>query len=971
MLAGDVTAGVEVPTGDSTDPVTAAPAAEVMSIGTNVQGVFDWAGAWMFTDVFKQSRDWIPHEINTTTGEFVWEGDSTVHANEHGWPTQLGQWTNADGHVVRQLLGTLMFHDLDGRYPAGVYRAEWDGNGSIASGAVHFDSDGTVVLNHGVTAEGRNFADVQVTPDDWGIHLIIAQIDAADPIRNINIWMPDYEGQSFASQRDWAPGADFSPFHPLFVARLQPFGTLRMMQLAGACDTSEVHWADRRELTHARQSQTDRLTSGTALEYQIELANQLQADAWFNMPHTAGDEYVWNYATMVRDAVDPGLTIYVEWSNEPFNDRPEYPAYHWVTEQLALPENAGRDRWEFTASEIRRDMAIWSDVFAGQEERLVRVVSGFTHVPDVAEQMLSHMNGEFDALAVGAYVQPDAEERELYTSATTADQVLDDTIGSMATTLGYIDTHRAMLEQYEQDLGRDLGFLLYEGGTHLDVDRTPVPETFAAAFADERLYDIEELLLNGTHDVGVDLFTDFQYTERWNDGVGFHATLGGNFGSLLYQDQPLEEAHKYRALIDAIDGAIIDVNNQRPTISEISDITMSAGETIDIGFTVGDAETPADQLIFLADASESALVPNSNIEITGSGTGRTLSFTTEQSEIPRAMVSLLVVDANGGTALETFEITIVPGGDPPPSDENTPPTALDATRTALEDDEAWIELWQLADDAETPFEQLQFTFSNVVGGMVERFDVWNAIFTPDANYDGPASFDYTVTDMGDPASSASATVDIQITPVNDWPTAGHLAITTNEDTPVEFSLASVVSDVETPDEQLNVTFPNVWGGTLVPTGQPLTYRFTPEPDDYGTVELWYQVVDEGGLEDWDRVTIEVLPVNDAPVAEDASYVTHEGWPFWIDLWQLVGDAETPLEQLDITFSNVVGGMVERIGPYTLVFTPLDGFIGTAGFDYQVSDSGTPPLSTAAAVDIAIMSLAESDSLWSDCELQLC
>jgi len=969
MLAGDAAAGVELPIGDSTDSMPAAPAAEVMSIGTNVQGVFDWAGAWMFTDIFKHSRDWIPHEINTTTGEFVWEGNSTVHTDEHGWPTQLEQWTNEDGHVIRQLLGTLMFNDIDGHYPAGVYRAEWDGNGSIASGALKFDSDGIVILDEGVTADGRHFANLQITPVDWGIHLIIEQIDAANPIRNINVWMPDYEGQSFAGQRDWSPGADFSPFHPLFVERLQPFGTLRMMQLAGACDTSEVEWSDRRELRDARQVQLDRLTSGTAIEYQIELANQLHADAWFTMPHMAGDEYVRNYATMVRDTLDPEVTVYVEWSNEPFNWRPEYPAYHWVTEQLALPENAGRDRWEFVASEIRRDMAVWSDVFAGQEERLVRVVSAFTHDPTVAEQMLPYMNGEFDALAVGAYVQPDAEERELYNSATTVDEVLDATIGSTATTLGFVEVHQSMLERYEQNLGRDLGLLLYEGGTHLDVDRTPVPETFAAAFADERLYDIEELLLNGVHDVGVDLFTDFQYTERFNDGMGFHATLGGNFGSLLYQDQPIEETHKYRALIDAINGTTIDMNNQRPTISEISDVVMSAGETIEIDFTIGDAETPADQLIFVSDASESGLVPNPNIEITGSGTGRTLSITTEQTEIPRAMVSLLVVDANGGTALETFEITIGPGGDPPPI-ENTPPTTLDATRTALEDDEAWIELWQLADDAETPFEQLQFAFSSVVGGTVERFDVWSAIFTPDANYDGPASFDYTVTDMGDPPLSASATVDIQIAPVNDYPTAGHLAVTTNEDAPVDFSLAGVIADVETPAEQLNVTFPNVWGGTLVQTGQPLTYRFTPDTDDYGTVELWYQVVDEGGLEEWDRVTIEVLPVDDAPVAQDATFVTQEGWSIWIDLWQLAGDAETPLEQLDITFSNVVGGSVERIDPYTAIFTPLDGFIGAAGFDYQVSDNGAPPLSATAAVDIAILSLAECDSLWLECELQL-
>ncbi len=118
--------------------------------------------------------------------------------------------------------------------------------------------------------------------------------------------------------------------------------------------------------------------------------------------------------------------------------------------------------------------------------------------------------------------------------------------------------------------------------------------------------------------------------------------------------------------------------------------------------------------------------------------------------------------------------------------------------------------------------------------------------------------------------------------------------------------------------------------------------------------------DAEGLDEGGSVTIDVLPVNDAPQAQDASFVTNEGSPLWISLVELASDAETPYEQLVFTFTNVIGGTVTQIDPYTAVFTPLEDYVGVAGFHYTVADDGTPPLNSTAAVAIAINSLAESN-----------
>ena len=282
-----------------------------MQIGTNVEGVYDWMAGWTFTDIQHHSRDWISHEYNTETGEFVWHSDRAVNVDEHGWATSLDTWTNDQGHEIRQSISTLMALGDPGQFSAGIYRAEWDGSASI-----EWESAVRSVVEEGTTPDGRNYALLDVVPNGNGIDMHIWEIDTEDPIRNVNVWMPDYEGQTFVGQRDWAPGADFSPFHPLFVDRLSHFGTLRLMQFLGTNDTTTVDWSDRRELTDARQVQLDSQAQGAAIEYWIELANQLTADTWVNMPHAANDDYVRNFATLVRDTLDPELKVYVKWSNE-------------------------------------------------------------------------------------------------------------------------------------------------------------------------------------------------------------------------------------------------------------------------------------------------------------------------------------------------------------------------------------------------------------------------------------------------------------------------------------------------------------------------------------------------------------------------------------------------------------------------------------------------------------------------------
>ena len=62
-----------------------------------------------------------------------------------------------------------------------------------------------------------------------------------------------------------------------------------------------MRWADRPQPGDAVYT-SDR---GVPVERMIDLANVLQADPWFCIPHLAEDDYVRQFATLVKARLDP------------------------------------------------------------------------------------------------------------------------------------------------------------------------------------------------------------------------------------------------------------------------------------------------------------------------------------------------------------------------------------------------------------------------------------------------------------------------------------------------------------------------------------------------------------------------------------------------------------------------------------------------------------------------------------------
>jgi hypothetical protein len=551
-----------------------------MAVGMNLENVVDWSPAWTFTDAFKASRPWISHAFNTQTWGTSWDPAAapTLDLDANGNVRSLKTWTQ-NGVAMQQFAGTLMFRGLGGGYAGGTYRAEWDGTGTVTFG---FDA---VVTASGRTAAGRNFADLRVTPTDNGIYLRIEATSAADPVRDFNVWMPDWNGQSFVGQR-WQPGAAFSPFHPLFLERLGPFTTLRFMGMQETNTSDIATWAQRRDANDIRQGSgpegtpSEPIANGISLEYMVELANQLDADPWFNMPHLADDTFVRNFATYVRDHLEPGRTAYVEWANELWNFGWGFEASAWVAQQAAAERlDADYGQWIVTGREAKRDFDIWSNVFAGQTDRLVRVAAGQAANVWIVEQIATNMGGSYDAIALAPYITYTEAQRASYTSATTVDQILADARTNVATSIQWTKDHAALAARLSTLTGRPIRLVAYEGGPHLDGRWAPYQEAFYAATNDPRMGDIYREYLEGLDAAGLDLYVDFQFTGPAG------AAPWGDFAKLHRMDEPLATAWNYAAVAAAADGSLW--NGTAPPPPAVVTVTVADGSAAEAGLDPG------------------------------------------------------------------------------------------------------------------------------------------------------------------------------------------------------------------------------------------------------------------------------------------------------------------------------------------------------------------------------------------------
>ncbi|MDQ5984609.1 MAG: hypothetical protein CSYNP_00304 [Syntrophus sp. SKADARSKE-3] len=251
--------------------------------------------------------------------------------------------------------------------------------------------------------------------------------------------------------------------------------------------------------------------------------------------------------------------------------------------------------------------------------------------------------------------------------------------------------------------------------------------------------------------------------------------------------------------------------------------------------------------------------------------------------------------------------------------------------------------------------------SNAEHGMVAVDADHHLIFTPDADFNGTAGFDYTIQDSAGVQSTAHTTIEIAL--VNDAPVATGETINIDEDHIANIPQAILLAndtdvDITTNGDVLHIeSVSNAQHCTVVIDADHHVV-FTPDADFNGTAGFDYTIQDTAGVQSTAHTAMGIAPVNDAPVATGETINIDED--HIADIPQMVllkndidADIATNGDVLHVeSVSNAQHGTVAIDADHDVVFTPDADFNGTAGFDYVVQDSAGEQSIAHTTIEIA-------------------
>lgn len=543
-----------------------------------------------FVDIFRTARPMT--EFNTS---------NCATFDAQGWPTSAPSNTC----IIR----TIFLNNVNAQMlPEGEYTVLYDGEGTLS-----YANYGQLVSH----SPGRDVVDIRFNrstdTNQQRLDVRLTTNNTANPVRNIRILMPGgvCEGNPFVRVADASgcPAGAYRSFEETFKANrnapvfnpdymrfLKDFRVVRMMNLMEAspsyltcpireaekdnpvaylrhdqtCLAQPFQWSQRSTMDDAvwgGSANTPRLNRygrGVPLEMQVELANQLNAHPWFNLPHNATDDYVAQFATYVRDHLKPGLKAHVEYTNEAWN--PSFWGNLYVQQQgmlLGLGNNyTSKEYWAgalYYAKRAAEIFTIWENVYQSDTSRLVRILGTYQADQYLTRNMLNHrtVKNHVDAIATGAYFyacwkrdsKPECKDTTKIPKTLSEVTSLDDVFAAIDNTndpYGLAGLQKLIAAQAK--VAKDFGKVLYayEGGQHLvlfdtadmdDARKAGLLDFFRAANRDPRMGERYQTLLNAWKTEGGQQF--MLYTQPQS----YHPF--GSFGIKETLNQPRTQAPKY------------------------------------------------------------------------------------------------------------------------------------------------------------------------------------------------------------------------------------------------------------------------------------------------------------------------------------------------------------------------------------------------------------------------------------------
>jgi hypothetical protein len=514
-----------------------------VALGLNLSSVSYYSSAVPFVDAMKTADAF--QSTNSPLVEGVkneWDTHvaDKIPRDPEGYPFEAP--STVQGKPAPQILRASVISTIY----SGRYVLLYDGDGEFDFPA----APATVVSR----APGRIELDVQALPDR-SIFVSIVRSNRANRVRNVRLILPGFES-TYQKQM----------FHPMFLGRMRGVGVVRFMDWGATNGSPVAHWSER--TTPTMPQGTPR---GVAIEIMIDLANQLDADAWLCVPHLADDHYVEEMAKLIKARLDPKHKAYIEYSNELWNgifEQTQWASKRGCKEGLNKIgaysggcDEDGPRYWAGIKWQARRSgeiFQIFDRIYGTEANRLVRVLAGQAQNDHLNEKLIDSFEdaainkarNQADVLAVAPYVGGSVatgivEEGKAKVQTISISEILDRVEKNIAPEVR--DSTAA-----NQKIARRHGLHLvaYEGGQHLVAygeagnDEAFVKKLIAAN-RDPRMRSIYVKALDAWYansDNGLMML--FNYIES--------PTKFGVWGLLESQEQRLDTAPKYQAFFDRL-----------------------------------------------------------------------------------------------------------------------------------------------------------------------------------------------------------------------------------------------------------------------------------------------------------------------------------------------------------------------------------------------------------------------------------
>jgi uncharacterized repeat protein (TIGR01451 family) len=236
--------------------------------------------------------------------------------------------------------------------------------------------------------------------------------------------------------------------------------------------------------------------------------------------------------------------------------------------------------------------------------------------------------------------------------------------------------------------------------------------------------------------------------------------------------------------------------------------------------------------------------------------------------------------------------------------------------------------------------------------------------TPPANSNTDFSLTMTARSTEQANGSTAQTIDVidvVVHPINDAPVVTSTLLTTAENTFIDIDLRTLVSDVETADDDLVFAVGGAVNGSMTLVGD-YTARFTPSSNYFGPASFTYTVTDGGDGSSAaitvgpTTVNVTVTTVNQPPVATNDSATVAED--SFVTTTVLTNDNAGPVNEVQtLTITAVTqgtNGTVTNNGNGTITYTPNANNFGLDSYTYTIEDSSGA--TATATVNVTVTSV---------------